>query len=99
MNLQSKSVVLALGPYLNKFCKENFGIQFPLVNEIHARVLLFSFLSFLFFLSFFDSSKLTHNLKVGSHSRSSWRIPSNFTLFPLEYTNRVIFFSRGKIIT
>jgi hypothetical protein len=38
--IKAKAVVLAVGPYLNKFCREQFGFQYPLKNEIHAKALI-----------------------------------------------------------
>jgi len=38
--LQAKAVVLAVGPFLNKFCREQFGFEYPLKNEIHAKAVI-----------------------------------------------------------
>lgn len=38
--VRAKAVVLAVGPYLNMFCREQFGFEFPLKNEVHARAVI-----------------------------------------------------------
>lgn len=40
LSFKAKAVVLAMGPFLNGFCRKQFNFEYPLKNEIHAKALI-----------------------------------------------------------